>query len=96
MICHHCLKETALPLPIGRRDECPHCHVDSHVCKNCEHYDVQLNNECREPKAERVVEKDRANFCDEFGAHKLKAGGVNPLQEAKVTARQAASVLFKK
>ena len=48
----------------GRRDECPSCRTDLHVCLNCTFYDPVRSNECREPQAEQVKEKDRANFCD--------------------------------
>lgn len=33
---------------------------------NCRFYDKGTYNNCREPRAERVVDKDRANFCDYF------------------------------
>ena len=53
---------------MGRRDECPHCGADVHVCRNCRFYDATAYNECREPVAERVIDKERANFCPEFKA----------------------------
>jgi hypothetical protein len=36
------------------------------VCRNCSHHDPAAYNECREPNAERVGERDRANRCDYF------------------------------
>jgi hypothetical protein len=33
---------------------------------NCTHYDPRAYNGCREPHAERVLDKDRSNFCDFF------------------------------
>ncbi|MCB0360059.1 MAG: hypothetical protein KDD44_10495 [Bdellovibrionales bacterium] len=65
--CFSCGKPLdGLPLPIGRKETCPHCDADVHVCKNCGHYDTSAYNDCREPQAERVVEKERSNFCDYF------------------------------
>ena len=32
----------------------------------CEYYDPHSYNECREPIAERVLDKEKANFCDSF------------------------------
>lgn len=66
--CFKCQKELSLPssTAVGRRDECPSCRSDMHVCKNCRHYDAKAYNECREPQAERVLEKMSANFCDYF------------------------------
>jgi hypothetical protein len=50
----------------GRADTCPACDADVHCCRNCQFYDCGSYNECREPQAERVLEKDRSNFCDYF------------------------------
>lgn len=50
----------------GRTDSCPNCNEDTHVCLNCDHHDPQYNNECRENQADRVVDKERSNFCDYF------------------------------
>jgi hypothetical protein len=35
-------------------------------------HDPSCDNQCREPQADRVLEKERANFCDYF---KPKTGG---------------------
>ncbi len=65
-ICFSCKKTLNLGSEIGRREECPHCRADVHVCMNCHFYDRNSYNECREPQADVVKEKDRANFCDYF------------------------------
>jgi hypothetical protein len=31
---------------------------------NCKHYDPKAYNSCNEPQADRVVDKERGNFCD--------------------------------
>lgn len=54
------------PLPLSRRSKCRHCNADLHTCRQCRFYDTSKNNQCREPMAERVVDKERANFCDYF------------------------------
>ncbi len=66
--CHHCGAELEYSSrdTIGRREECPSCSADLHVCLNCAHYDPGSYNECRESQAERVVDKERSNFCDFF------------------------------
>ena len=51
---------------VGFRDVCPHCHTDLHACRNCAHHDPGAYNECREPNAERVSDRERANRCDWF------------------------------
>lgn len=92
LICFNCHKETRLLEPIGRRDECAQCSSDAHVCKNCEFYDIKVYNECREPTAERVVWKERSNFCDQFRFHSGNSGA----DAAKSGALNAANALFKK
>lgn len=66
-ICFACQKPLDLPPgEVGRRETCGACGVDVRVCKNCEHYDPSAYNECRETAAERIVNKDKSNFCDYF------------------------------
>lgn len=55
-----------VPLPLGRRSDCPICHAELHVCRMCRHYDTAKAKHCREPVAEPVQDKTRANFCDWF------------------------------
>jgi hypothetical protein len=65
-----------LSLPISRRDKCPSCGVPVHACKQCRFYDPAVSDQCREDDAERVSDKDTANFCDYFqlGAGRFDAG----------------------
>lgn len=51
-------------LPMSRREECPKCTADQHVCKMCEFYDN--TGRCNEERAEDVSDHERANFCDYF------------------------------
>ena len=63
--CHTC--GTAIEeASVSRRDECPGCGSDIRVCLNCAFYDESRANQCFEPQAERVKEKDRSNYCDYF------------------------------
>jgi len=66
MNCFHCSRQIQLRQRIGFREMCPQCERPLHVCLNCDFYDAAFNNQCREPQAERVVDKDRANFCEYF------------------------------
>lgn len=49
-----------------REAECPTCRKQTHVCRNCRFYQPGRPNDCQEPVAEPVRDKDRANFCDYF------------------------------
>lgn len=52
-----------LLLPLSRTEECRNCGSDLHVCRMCRFYDRSVSNACREPVADFVAEKTRANFC---------------------------------
>ncbi|MGD2055336.1 MAG: hypothetical protein PVJ15_00905 [Gammaproteobacteria bacterium] len=54
------------PLPLARLAECRACHADLHVCRLCEFFAPRVARQCREPVAEEVQDKERANFCDYF------------------------------
>lgn len=57
-----------LLLPFSRYEECGTCKADLHVCLACRHYDSTLSDACREDRADFVLDKDKANFCDYFKA----------------------------
>ncbi len=65
--CYRCgASLAALSLPLSRRDNCPDCTAELHVCKMCVHFDPNAPGQCREDDAEDVTEKERVNFCDWF------------------------------
>ena len=49
---------------VSSRDACPQCGTDLHSCRNCRFYDTSKNNQCAEPQAEWVRDKEAANYCD--------------------------------
>ncbi|MCU0975822.1 MAG: hypothetical protein MUC71_05845 [Steroidobacteraceae bacterium] len=55
-----------LSLPLRRLEECKACGAELHVCRLCEFHDPAVAKSCREPVAEEVKDKTRANFCDYF------------------------------
>lgn len=90
--CFSCAKELIFAAKPGFRADCPHCHSDVHVCKNCQHYDPKVYNECKETQADRIVEKERANYC-EFYNPRAKSESII---DEKTKLRAAADALFKK
>ena len=58
----------------------------------CQHYAPEHYNECREPVAERIVDKEQANFCDFFSLGHTKSTA----EEKKQSLQEAAAGLFKK
>ncbi len=53
-------------IPFSRLAKCRACKADLHVCRMCEFFDSTVSNSCREPVAENVNDKKRANFCGYF------------------------------
>jgi hypothetical protein len=92
MLCHKCGKDTGFKEFVGRGESCPHCRSDAKVCKNCGFYDPKAYNECREPSAERVVDKEKSNFCDQFSMNLKKEGQATLIPDHK----SKAEALFKK
>lgn len=92
--CHHCRKQVEIEAKPGRRDECPHCGSELHVCLNCALYDPRLSRGCREPQADEVRDVARANFCSWFTFREGKPeGGGQPEAEK---AKNAFDALFRK
>ncbi len=91
--CFQCGQEIAADRKILREDECPHCSSDLHCCRNCELFDPAVSNQCREPQADWVNDKERANFCEFFGfAEKSRA---RDQRQEPASARDAFNRLFK-
>lgn len=91
LVCWKCgASLAALSLPLRRVDECRICNASLHACKLCEFYDVTVAKQCREPIAELVREKDRANYCDYFkpraGAYSNKPQTEGDAAKAKLDA----------
>lgn len=90
--CFACGTDLPILGNVGFREECYKCHADVHVCKTCVHYDSKAYNECREPQADVVREKERANFC-EYYLPTVKGAAQGP---TKTDLLAAAEALFKK
>lgn len=66
MHCHFCGKQIAVGRRVDFRAECPSCGRDVHICVNCTLYDEGAYNKCREPQAEWVSDREKANRCEYF------------------------------
>ncbi len=93
-ICHACKNELTLGRTVGRREVCPQCGADLHCCLNCGFYDLDAPKQCREPIAEMVKDKGRANFCDYFSMPERAVG--DSAASSKAQALKALDNLFKK
>jgi len=96
MNCWHCDREIEIVAGkdrVGFREDCAGCGRPLHVCRNCRHYDVAFNNSCREPVADLVADKERANFCEYF---KPAIGRTVQPAPRKSEAQKKLEALFKK
>lgn len=92
LCCWKCGASLAgLTLPLRRLEECRSCGAELHVCRMCEFYDTTVAKSCREPIAEEVKDKTRANFCDYF---RPRPGAYAPASDAAARARAELERLF--
>ena len=75
---------------VSRNEECPKCYANIHSCKMCAFYDKSAYNDCKETMANRIVDKEMANFCDFY-----KLSGVNNTQNDASKLLDVANSLFK-
>ncbi len=91
--CYKCNAELVIEshANISRSEECHKCFANIRCCMMCSFYDTNAYNECREPMADRILEKEKANFCDyyQFG----NSSDQNVIKEDALT---KANALFKK
>lgn len=78
--------------PPGRSDSCSNCGASLRSCLGCKNYDKSAYNECHEPSAERVVDKEKPNFCEWFKFGPRSTGGAASKDELL----EKAKALFKK
>lgn len=91
--CYRCKNELVFDVKLGRKDTCPHCAVDLHCCKNCEHWDPSAHNQCKEHVAEYIPDRERANFCTFFT---FRSGEPEDKSAQVTKAKAALDALFKK
>jgi len=91
LLCWSCgAALSGLPLPLGRREQCPRCTASLHACRQCVHFDPAANKACREPVADEVVDKEGGNFCDYFlPRYGLARAGDSEAERARARLAQA-------
>jgi len=92
MRCFFCMKEIQFGERVDFRAECPSCGRDVHICVNCALYDEGAYNKCREPQADWVSDREKANRCEYF----RPASGRSSASRRTEDARAKLDGLFKK
>jgi hypothetical protein len=91
--CFKCQTDLSFRDFVPFKECCPKCNSDVHCCLNCKFYDTAAYNSCREPQADRVLDKDRANFCDYF---QIRQGKLDSKATKENSAVDKLESLFKK
>ncbi len=66
-VCWKCgFSVDARMLSYRRLEQCGACEAELHVCRMCAYFSPRLPGGCSEDRAEEVMNKERANFCDYF------------------------------
>lgn len=91
--CFQCGQEVPAERKVLREDECPHCSSDLHACRNCRFHDPASSNQCSEPQADWIADKERANFCEFFDFAERSASRVGAADS--VSARDRFRKLFR-
>jgi len=66
LTCYNCGHTIELNDRVTHTATCEKCTSFLKCCLNCKFYDPNAYNECLEFSADRVKDKEKANFCDFF------------------------------
>ncbi|MFA6916007.1 MAG: hypothetical protein WC222_06390 [Parachlamydiales bacterium] len=90
MRCWKCGNETGEKAGRGLafRAECPNCKIDLHCCRQCVYYSPGRPNDCAVPGTEKVMDREKMNFCEEF------TGMEAPPQKPKISKEDIEKRLF--
>ena len=64
--CYQCGEPWVISGQPGRGEVCMKCRADLRACLNCVSHDPRVAQQCRERRAEPVLEKHLGNFCEYF------------------------------
>jgi len=81
--CYFCGAEIELADKVYRKDTCPNCGRDLHSCVQCRFYEPGAPHQCREPVAEPVKDKEKANLCTYFEFAPSPGQALSQKEEAK-------------
>ncbi|MDG2251508.1 MAG: hypothetical protein P8N11_11755 [Gammaproteobacteria bacterium] len=78
-----------LLIPFSRYEECINCNADLHACIACKNFNLSVSNGCNEDRADLIVEKEKANFCEYFYANTAAYQKQNNAEAAAARAKLA-------
>jgi hypothetical protein len=92
--CWHC-GAALTKVDFGRETNCLGCGKPTRCCRNCRFYQRGRPNDCIEPMAEQVSDKERATFCGFFDPSPTPVAIGEAGSSSTDALRQAADDLFK-
>jgi hypothetical protein len=85
-----------LPIATSALEQCPHCRVSLHTCRQCAHFDPGQRFECAQPVAERVADKSARNECGSFSLRVTVERDASPDSTRPGDIRRSFDNLFKR
>ncbi|HUS59588.1 MAG TPA: hypothetical protein VM141_13150 [Planctomycetota bacterium] len=85
--CYNCGWEWKQPQVPAFREMCPRCDSFLHCCKNCSLYDESANQKCKSSTVDKIREKDRSNFCEEFKFKEVATAKIEKTRKAFSTGK---------
>ena len=80
----------------ARENTCLKCGKSTRVCRNCRFYAPGRPNECVEPMVERVLDKEKANYCELFAPASEPGSHGNQAAQSQDELLEEAKKLFSK
>ena len=71
---------------------CPACRADVHTCRQCRFYDTRYIGGCSHDHADKVLDKQNANYCTHF--RPSPQAYLGQTQNSEDEAREALAALF--
>jgi len=91
--CHACGTVNDEGSLVSRGATCGQCGRPLRCCRNCTRFAPGHSNDCNEPAAEFVGDKDKGNFCDWFTPIAQRTG---PITDPAAAAKARLEALFGK
>ena len=66
MFCQNCKKENIIEGKLPFKATCKYCDEYLHSCKNCKYHQLGKPNDCYIIDIEKVIDKEKYNFCEDF------------------------------
>ena len=92
--CHKCGSEWTLAGQPGRSESCHGCGVDLRVCLNCVSYDLRAAYQCRDRRADPVLDKATGNFCEYFDFARRIVAPKDKVNDREASAREQVKKLL--